>query len=80
MKNKDMMEMNKKWRDWRLEEYIEEDTLNEANYEVGELEKAENGHNWKYKMNLKTGGTENESKHLSITKKQFDAIKKILSK
>lgn len=80
-----MMNMNRRWRDWRLDEAIEpieEETLSEVSsaYLVGELEKAEKGHDWKYKMSLKVGGTENESKRLAISKKQFDAIKKILSK
>ncbi len=50
----------------------------ESSYIVGEMEAAEEGHDWKYKMGVKFSGTNGASKNLAISKEQFDKIKKIL--
>lgn len=46
-------------------------------YEIEQIEQAERGHNWEYKMQIQVVGVANKSKFMSITKEQLDQIKSI---
>lgn len=48
------------------------------NYVKQEMETAEKGHDWKYKMLIKFLGAANESNYLSIDGKTFEKIKTII--
>lgn len=62
----------------RLRVLVGRTELKEGSYEVNELNHAEKDHDWEFAINAQFIGTSNRSKSLSISKVQFDAIKKIL--
>jgi len=66
-----------------LRKFIREEIqgmLTEGRYETYEMDHAEEDHDWKTKMAMQIRGDKNHTKWLAITKKQFEAIKKILNK
>lgn len=48
------------------------------NYEINQIERAEDKHDWTYKMSIVFSGTKNKTNHLSITEDQLKKIKEIL--
>lgn len=63
----------------KFKEFVNEHHNTDESYEIDQLNRAEEDHDWKYPMTIKVSGTKNSSKYLSITKKEFEKIKKILS-
>jgi hypothetical protein len=49
-------------------------------YRETQIEKAENKHDWDYKMTIQFKGTSFNSNNLSITEEEFKQIKAILTK
>jgi len=48
------------------------------NYKIKQIERAEEEHDWTYKMSVVFSGTKNKSNYLSITKEQLKRIKEVL--
>lgn len=52
----------------------------EKSYEADEMDKICDTQDWDYKVSVKFTGTKASTKTLSITKEQFEKIKKIIAK
>lgn len=62
-----------------IKEVLTEETPTNYNYIQSQLEKAEQDHDWTYKMGVKFYGTKGQSKVIGLDQGLFDAIKKLLS-
>lgn len=49
-------------------------------YYENQVNRAEEGHDWTYKMTIQIHGTKNKSHYIDISKEQLEAIKQILNK
>jgi len=70
MKKSELLNIQRKWADWRLDE--------SGAYYKSEFANAEKGHDLKYNLKIKISGTQNSTKWLSISKSQYKKIKNIL--